>query len=149
MTARQSRLAWLLAGLIVLALIATLVVNALRQNMVFFHTPTEIRSGSVPEGQYVRIGGLVATKSVVRQPDGLAVHFEITDNGQNVPVVYRGILPDLFQEGKGAVAQGEWDGKIFAASEVLAKHDENYMPPEAQEALDRHESAASFMTKER
>ena len=146
MTARQTRLAWLIAGLIVLALSATLVVNALRQNMVFFHTPTEIRSGSVPAGQYVRIGGLVASKSVVRQPDGIAVHFDITDNGQSVPVVYRGILPGLFQESKGVVAQGEWDGKIFAASEVLAKHDENYMPPEAQEALNRHESAASSMS---
>ncbi len=79
----------------------------------------------------------------------LLVHFEITDNGQSVPVVYRGILPDLFQEGRGAVAQGKWDGKVFAASEVLAKHDENYMPPEAREALDRHESAASFMNRKR
>lgn len=146
MTARQTRLAWLIAGLIVLALSATLVVNALRQNMVFFHTPTEIRSGSVPAGQYVRIGGLVAPKSVVRQPDGIAVHFDITDNGQSIPVVYRGILPDLFQESKGVVAQGQWDGKIFSASEVLAKHDENYMPPEAQEALNRNESAASSVS---
>lgn len=138
MTARQTRLAWLVAGLLVLAAMATLVVNALRENMVFFHTPTEIRNGSVASGQYVRIGGMVVAGSVARQPDGVSVYFAITDNGHNVPVAYRGILPDLFQEGKGAVAQGRWDGKLFTATEVLAKHDENYMPPEARESLNRH-----------
>lgn len=148
MTPRQTRFAWLAAGLIVLALITTFVVQALRENMVFFYTPTEIQAGQVSEGQYVRIGGLVAPDSLQRQPDGVSVHFAITDNGVALPVSYRGILPDLFQEGKGAVAQGYWDGERFTANEVLAKHDENYMPPEAQEALDRHESRTATLIQE-
>lgn len=149
MTARQTRLAWLVAGLIVLGVMAFFMVNALRDNMVFFHTPTEIRTGKVESGRYVRIGGLVAPGSVRRQADGVTVNFEITDNGMNVPVAYKGMLPDLFQEGKGAVAQGHWNGELFSADEVLAKHDENYMPPEAQEALDRHRGTVAAVSGER
>lgn len=148
MTPRQTRLAWLAAGLIVLTLITTFVVQALRESMVFFYTPTEVQAGQVEPGQYVRIGGLVAPASLQRQPDGVSVHFAITDNGTTLPVSYRGILPDLFQEGKGAVAQGYWDGDRFTANEVLAKHDENYMPAEAQEALDRHEARAATLVLE-
>ena len=148
MTARQTRFAWVAAGLIVLTLITTFVVQALRENMVFFHTPTEVMAGEVSAGQYVRIGGLVAPGSVRRQPDGVSVHFAITDNGVALPVSYRGILPDLFQEGKGAVAQGYWNGERFTANEVLAKHDENYMPAEAQEALDRHEHRTATLILE-
>ncbi|MFA5665221.1 cytochrome c maturation protein CcmE [Castellaniella sp.] len=140
MSPRQTRFAWLAGGLVVLSLMSFFIVQALRENMVFFYTPTEIQAGEVTPGQYVRIGGLVAPASVQRQPDGVTVHFAITDNGVALPVSYRGILPDLFQEGKGAVAQGRWDGERFTANEVLAKHDENYMPAEAQEALDRHEA---------
>jgi cytochrome c-type biogenesis protein CcmE len=149
MTARQTRLAWLAAALIVISVIAIFVVNALRENMVFFYTPTEMRSGAVQTGQYVRIGGIVAPNSIVRQPDGVSVWFDITDNGKIVPVAYQGMLPDLFQEGKGAVAQGRWNGELFTADEVLAKHDENYMPPEAQEAIDRHASLTSAKSGER
>ena len=145
MTVRQTRLAWLVAGLIVIGVMAWFVVTALRDNMVFFHTPTEIRTGQVEAGRYVRIGGIVAPASVRRQVDGVTVMFEITDNGMNVPVAYRGMLPDLFQEGKGAVAQGRWNGELFSADEVLAKHDENYMPPEAQDALDRHQGTVAAM----
>lgn len=149
MTTRQTRLAWLIAGLLVLSLMAWFIVNAMRENMVFFYTPTEVKTGQVGTGQYVRIGGLVAPASVKRQDDGVAVRFDITDNGMTLPVVYRGMLPDLFQEGKGAVAQGRWDGTLFTADEVLAKHDENYMPAEAQEALDRHMKTVSAAGGER
>jgi len=149
MTARQSRFAWLAAGLVVVGLMSFFVVQALRANMVFFYTPTEVQAGSVEAGQYIRIGGLVSAGSLQRQPDGVTVHFAITDNGVALPVSYRGILPDLFQEGKGAVAQGYWDGKRFTASEVLAKHDENYMPAEAQEALNRHADRGATLVTER
>lgn len=148
MTPRQTRFAWLAAGLLVLGLMSFFIVQALRENMVFFYTPTEVRSGEVGTGQYVRIGGLVEPGSLQRQADGVTVHFAITDNGVALPVSYRGILPDLFQEGKGAVAQGHWDGERFTANQVLAKHDENYMPPEAQEALDRHDAKTTTLMME-
>lgn len=149
MTPRKQRLAWLLAGLAVLALITFFVVNALRDNMVFFHTPTEVLSGGVGEGKYIRIGGMVVPDSVRKQADGVSVRFEITDTNAQLPVTYRGILPDLFKEGKGAVAQGAWNGTVFIATEVLAKHDENYMPPEAQQALDKGAGAYSAVHKDR
>lgn len=149
MTPREGRLAWLVSGLIVLGIATTFVVNALRDNMVFFYTPTEVTSGKVAVDQYVRIGGMVVENSVRRQPDGVTVRFDITDTAAVLPVMYKGALPDLFQEGKGAVAQGRWDGQRFQAKEVLAKHDENYMPPEAQEAVDRQKRVAAMRaTKE-
>jgi cytochrome c-type biogenesis protein CcmE len=121
-----------------LGLAAMLILNAFQSNMVFFYTPTQVDKGEVPHGTGFRIGGLVVKDSLKRQDDGLTVHFSITDTAKTVPVVYKGVLPDLFKEGKGVVAQGKVgpDG-IFIASEVLAKHDENYMPPEAAEALKR------------
>jgi cytochrome c-type biogenesis protein CcmE len=115
-----------------------LILNAFQSNMVFFYTPTQVQKGEVPKGTGFRIGGLVVAGSLKREDDGLTVHFSITDTAKTVPVIYKGVLPDLFKEGKGVVAQGKVDANgLFTASEVLAKHDENYMPPEAAEALKR------------
>ncbi|MBO4329539.1 MAG: cytochrome c maturation protein CcmE, partial [Rhodocyclaceae bacterium] len=113
------------------------VLAAFRDNIVFFHTPTEVAEGRAPQGRTFRIGGMVEAGSVRRDADGVTVYFAITDMAHKVPVRYQRALPDLFKEGKGAVVQGKLgeDG-VFLASEVLAKHDENYMPPEAQHALD-------------
>lgn len=136
--ARHKRLLLIAVGLALLSGAAALIFNAFSSNMVFFYTPTQVHKGEVPHDTSFRIGGLVLQDSLKRGDDGLTVNFVVTDTAQTVPVVYKGILPDLFKEGKGVVAQGKVgaDG-VFAASEVLAKHDENYMPPEAAEALKR------------
>lgn len=136
--ARHKRFILIAIGLALLGLAATLILNAFQSNMVFFYTPTQVASGETPKGTGFRVGGLVVPGSLKRQDDGLTVHFSITDTAKSVDVIYKGILPDLFKEGKGVVAQGSLgaDG-LFVASEVLAKHDENYMPPEAAEALKR------------
>ncbi len=136
MKSRHKRFLWVLTGAAVLATAATLVVNALRENRVFFFTPTQVADNKAPKDRTFRIGGLVTAGSVQRKADGLTVSFSVTDTAKTIPVSYTGILPDLFKEGKGVVAQGRIDADgIFRASEVLAKHDENYMPPEAAEAL--------------
>ena len=123
-------------GLALLGLAAALILNAFNSNMVFFYTPTQVIKGEVPKGASFRVGGLVGVGSLKRQDDGLTVHFSITDTAKTIQVTYKGILPDLFKEGKGVVAQGRMAANgWFEASEVLAKHDENYMPPEAAEAL--------------
>jgi len=134
MTPRRKRLAWIVAGVAVLATAVGLVLYALSSNIVFFFTPSQVAANEAPQGRAFRVGGLVEDGSVRR--NGLDVSFRITDNARTIPVVYRGTLPDLFKEGKGVVAQGAVgpDG-VFKAREVLAKHDENYMPPEAAEAL--------------
>jgi cytochrome c-type biogenesis protein CcmE len=134
MKPRRKRLAWIVAGVAVLATAVGLVLYALSSNIVFFFTPSQVAANEAPQGRAFRVGGLVEDGSVRR--NGLDVSFRITDNARTIPVVYRGTLPDLFKEGKGVVAQGAVgpDG-VFKASEVLAKHDENYMPPEAAEAL--------------
>lgn len=134
MKPRHVRLLGLLAMLALLALAGGLVLQAFRQNLVFFVTPTEIARGEAPAGSRFRLGGLVAPGSVQRSADGLT-RFAITDGARDVAVSYRGPLPDLFREGKGVVAQGRLNGLGFIADEVLAKHDENYMPPEAAAAL--------------
>jgi len=120
-----------------------LVLTAFQQNLVFFHTPTEVAEGKAPIERAFRIGGMVEEGSIKREADGVTVRFAITDTARAIPVAYRGSLPDLFQEGKGAVVQGKLgpDG-LFQASEVLAKHDENYMPVEAQYAIDQAHKAA-------
>jgi cytochrome c-type biogenesis protein CcmE len=135
---RTKRAAWIVAGLAAAGLAATLVLNAFQSNLVFFFTPSQVAAHEAPHDRAFRIGGLVEAGSVVREKDALTVRFKVTDTVQTVPVVFTGILPDLFREGKGVVAQGRIgaDG-IFQAREVLAKHDENYMPPEAAEALKR------------
>jgi len=123
-------------GVAALTVSAALVLSAFQKNLVFFFTPTQVAANEAPQGRTFRIGGLVAPGSVKRRSDGVTVQFVVTDTAQNIPVVYQGILPDLFREGKGVVTQGRLgpDG-VFQASEVLAKHDENYMPPEAADAL--------------
>ena len=126
----------IVGGLATVSIATVLVMNALNSNIAFFVTPTEVVEGKAPLNKAFRIGGMVKEGSIRR--DNLTVHFMITDTAKEVPVLYTGILPDLFKEGKGAVAQGRInpDG-TFAATEVLAKHDENYMPPEAQHAIDK------------
>ncbi len=138
MKARHRRFMWIALGLCVIAVAVTLVLRAFNSNLVFFFTPTEVAENKAPVDRTFRIGGLVNAGSVRRQTDGLTVTFAITDTAKTIPVTYTGILPDLFKEGKGVVAQGRLgqDG-VFRAAEVLAKHDENYMPPEAAEALKR------------
>jgi cytochrome c-type biogenesis protein CcmE len=133
---RTRRAIWIVSGLAALGVASTLVLNAFQSNLVFFLTPTQVASNEAPRDRAFRIGGLVEAGSVVREKDALTVRFNVTDTAKTVPVVYTGILPDLFREGKGVVAQGKigTDG-AFHATEVLAKHDENYMPPEAAQAL--------------
>ncbi|MBM3396901.1 MAG: cytochrome c maturation protein CcmE, partial [Betaproteobacteria bacterium] len=137
MKTRHKRLAWIVLGLTVLGAGAVFILNAFNRNLVFFFSPTEVMAKEAPVGRAFRIGGLVETGSVKRQADGVSVSFAVTDTVNRIPVTYKGILPDLFKEGKGVVAQGQLgaDG-LFTATEVLAKHDENYMPPEAAEALE-------------
>jgi cytochrome c-type biogenesis protein CcmE len=133
---RYKRALIIAAALIVIGVAALLILNALNSNIALYVTPSEVATGQAPKGQVFRIGGLVKQGSLKR--DGLTVHFVITDLVKDIPVSYTGILPDLFMEGKGAVIQGRLnpDGQ-FVASEVLAKHDENYMPPEAKHALEQ------------
>lgn len=142
MKARHKRLALVAAALALLALATGLVLNAFRTNLVFFFTPSQVAAQEAPLDKAFRIGGLVEEGSVRREPDGLTVRFNVTDTAKTIPVVYRGILPDLFREGKGVVTQGRLreDG-VFVATEVLAKHDENYMPPEAAHALEQASKA--------
>lgn len=144
MKARHKRFALIGTGLAIVALAATLVLTAFRSNMVFFYSPSQVANGEVPQQTSFRIGGLVEEGSIKRDTDGLTVHFVVTDLAKRTLVTYQGILPDLFKEGKGVVAQGKLNADgVFAASEVLAKHDENYMPPEAAEALKRAQVAGS------
>jgi len=149
MKPRHRRLAIVITGLIVFAAATLLVVNALRSNLVFFFSPTQVAANEAPRQGAFRIGGLVEQGSVQRAGDGLTVHFVVTDLAKRVAVSYRGLLPDLFREGKGVVAAGHLraDGS-FEATQVLAKHDENYMPPEAAAALDKARQAHTAPTLE-
>ncbi len=133
---RMRRAIAVVVGLSALGGASALVLNAFSSNLVFFFSPTQVMQQQAPQGRAFRIGGLVEQGSVAREAQGLTVRFAVTDLAQRVPVVYSGLLPDLFQEGKGVVAQGRLgpDG-VFRAEQVLAKHDENYMPPEAAAAL--------------
>jgi cytochrome c-type biogenesis protein CcmE len=136
---------FLLVGLGVggLALSAGLVLSAFQKNLVFFFTPSQVAAKEAPIGKSFRVGGLVQPGSLKRQPDGVTVAFIVTDTAHSIPVMYRGVLPDLFREGKGVVTQGRLneDG-VFRAEEVLAKHDENYMPPAAQDAVNKAQATA-------
>ena len=137
MKPRTRRALWIVGGLAALGVATALVLNAFQSNLVFFFTPSQVAAKEAPQGRAFRIGGLVESGSVKRIPNSVDVSFVVTDTVQRVPVVYSGLLPDLFKEGKGVVAQGSLgpDG-TFKATEVLAKHDENYMPPEAGAALE-------------
>ena len=138
MKRRHKRIAFIFVGLVGLGVAAYLVANAFRNNLVFFFSPTQVAAKEAPINRTFRIGGLVQEGTLKRESDGLTVRFIVTDTAANVPVVYKGILPDLFKEGRGCVAQGKIgpDG-VFQAEQVLAKHDENYMPPEAGQAIDK------------
>jgi len=142
MKPRHKRLVIIAAGLGAIAIAAALVLNAFRSNLVFFFSPSQIAAGEAPKDRAFRVGGMVETGSVKRQADGVTVQFVVTDTAKSVPVVYKGILPDLFREGKGVVAEGRLgtDG-VFRAEQVLAKHDENYMPPEAAHAVEQAQKA--------
>jgi cytochrome c-type biogenesis protein CcmE len=134
MKPRHKRIAAIALGVVALALATALVLNAFEKNLVFFFTPSQVAANEAPLGKTFRIGGMVVMGSVKR--DGVDVSFAVTDTAKTIPVVYRGPLPDLFREGKGVVAQGTLgDDGVFRAREVLAKHDENYMPPEAAHAV--------------
>ena len=136
MKTRHKRIALIVGGLAILGLVVALVLNAFQSNLVFFFSPTQVVAGEAPKGKSFRVGGLVKAGSIVREADGVTLRFVMTDIENDMIVAYKGILPDLFREGKGAVAQGKFgDDGVFVASEVLAKHDENYMPPEAAQAL--------------
>lgn len=133
---RHQKLAIIILALIVIAAVVALVLNALNSNIALYVSPSEVKAGKYPNDKIFRIGGLVKENSLQRQADGVSVSFIVTDMNNEVKVLYKGILPDLFSEGKGVVAQGKIDNeKNFVAQEVLAKHDENYMPPEAAKAL--------------
>jgi cytochrome c-type biogenesis protein CcmE len=142
MKPRHKRTALIVGGLAALGIAAALILNAFQSNLVFFFSPSQVLANEAPAGRTFRIGGMVEAGSLKRQDDGLTVRFNVTDTAKTVPVVYKGILPDLFREGKGVVAQGllGTDG-VFQASQVLAKHDENYMPPEAAHALEQAKKA--------
>ena len=146
MKRRHKRIGLIVAGLAALGIAAALVLNAFQNNLVFFFSPTQIAAKEAPVNKTFRVGGLVEKESLKRDNDGLTVRFTVTDTAKSIPVVYKGILPDLFKEGKGCVAQGHIgnDG-VFYADQVLAKHDENYMPPQAGEAIDnaKHEREAA------
>ncbi|HAJ72976.1 MAG TPA: cytochrome c maturation protein CcmE [Methylophilaceae bacterium] len=136
MKARHKRLILIVVGLALLGIAAMLITKSFRSNLVFFFTPTQVENGEAPKSGNFRIGGLVEQGSLKRLPDGLHVQFKVTDTAKSMLVEYKGILPDLFKEGKGVVAEGELNQQhVFVANQVLAKHDENYMPPEAAEAL--------------
>ena len=136
MKPRHKRIAWIVAGVAALGIATALVLTAFNKNLVFFFTPSQVAANEAPVGRTFRIGGMVVPGSLKRE--GVDVRFVVTDTAKSMNVVYRGQLPDLFKEGKGVVAQGQLgpDG-IFTAREVLAKHDENYMPPEAAHALEQ------------
>jgi len=136
MKPRARRALAICCGLAALGVASALVLNAFNSNLVFFFSPTQVAAREAPQGRSFRIGGLVEQGSLQREPQGLTIRFVVTDTARAIPVTYTGLLPDLFQEGKGVVAQGRLgeDG-VFRADQVLAKHDENYMPPEAAAAL--------------
>ncbi|APR03126.1 cytochrome c maturation protein CcmE [Thauera chlorobenzoica] len=147
MKARNKRLILVGSGVALLVAAVALVLSAFQQNLVFFHTPSEVAAGKAPTGKTFRIGGMVEEGSIAREADGLTVRFAITDTAKIIPVTYRGTLPDLFKEGKGAVVQGRLEDGVFRATEVLAKHDENYMPPEAAHAVEQAQKAAQTVSQ--
>ncbi|MFA6014735.1 MAG: cytochrome c maturation protein CcmE [Gallionellaceae bacterium] len=147
MKPRQKRLMFIFGGIALIGAAVGLVLYALKNNVSLYFTPTQVYNKEAPQGRSFRIGGLVEEGSVSREKDGLTVRFSITDTAQKMPVIYKGILPDLFKEGKGVVAQGKLQAdNVFYAEEVLAKHDENYMPPEALHAIEEAAKAQSAVS---
>ena len=144
MKPRHKRLAWIALGLVALGVATALVLSAFNKNLVFFFTPSQVAANEAPVGRTFRIGGMVVPGSLKRE--GVEVRFVVTDTARDIPGVYRGQLPDLFKEGKGVVAQGQLGANgVFQAREVLAKHDENYMPPPAADAVKQAQNAAKTL----
>lgn len=133
---QKKRLGLIVGGVAIVGVAIGLVLSAFQENLVFFFSPSQVAAHEAPEGRAFRIGGFVEEGSVKRLEDGVTIQFLVTDTAASVPVTYKGSLPDLFKEGKGVVAQGKLNKGVFQADQVLAKHDENYMPPEAQKAVD-------------
>ncbi len=148
MKRRHKRIAFIAAGLAGVVLAAALVLSAFKNNIVFFFSPSQIAAKEAPVNRTFRVGGLVEKGTLKRDNDGLTSHFAVTDTAHSIPVVYKGILPDLFKEGRGCVAEGHVgrDG-VFYADRVLAKHDENYMPPQAGQAIDEAKAAKTLVDK--
>jgi len=148
MKPRHKKMAIIVGGLAGLSAVVALGMNAFQSNLVFFFSPTQVVAKEAPQDRSFRLGGLVQEGSLKREDDGLTVHFVVTDTAKNIPVTYKGILPDMFKEGKGVVAQGSLTSAgVFKADEVLAKHDENYMPPEAARSLEMAKKAAEQSAK--
>jgi cytochrome c-type biogenesis protein CcmE len=141
MTPRQKRMVTVVAILAGVGIATTFALKAFNQNLLYYYSPTQVSAGEAPTNRSFRVGGLVQNNSIKRQPGSLEVTFVVTDFQKEVPVSYTGILPDLFREGQGIIARGKLDGDRFVAEEVLAKHDENYMPPEVKESLKPHMDA--------
>ena len=145
MKSRHKKLMVIVLALSGIGIATALILNAFQSNLVFFFTPTQVIKGEAPTGRAFRIGGLVEKGSLKREADGLTSHFVVTDTAKSMNVVYKGILPDLFKEGKGVVAEGKLGGDgVFTATQVLAKHDENYMPPEAASAIEKAQRAKTL-----
>ena len=143
MNKRSRRKVLILAVVFGVAMAAVLGLTAFEENLLYFYSPTQVKAGEAPQTHSFRVGGLVVDGSVKRAPDSLMVQFDVTDNEESMTIEYTGILPDLFREGQGIVAMGSFGaGGNFVADEVLAKHDENYMPPEVADALKAAEAAA-------
>jgi cytochrome c-type biogenesis protein CcmE len=143
MTPRQKRMVTVVAILAGVGIATTFALKAFNQNLLYYYSPTQVHAGEAPESRSIRVGGLVENGSLKRAPGSLEVTFTLTDYQQTVPVSYTGVLPDLFREGQGIIARGKFDGDRFVAEEVLAKHDENYMPPEVKDSLKPHMDAAN------
>ena len=148
MKRRHRRIVFIVCSLAALGLAAYLVFRSLGNNLVFFFSPTDVAAKQAPQGGTFRIGGLVENGSLKQESDGLTIHFTVTDTANRIPVVYKGIRPDLFKEGRGCVAQGHMTAEgVFYAEQIMAKHDENYMPPEAGQALDKAKAAKTLVDK--
>jgi cytochrome c-type biogenesis protein CcmE len=140
MKSRHQRLFAIGLVLVGVGLGTTFLLKAMNQNILYYYSPTQLEAGEAPEDRRFRVGGLVVDDSVVRTDGTMEVRFALTDEAHVVPVVYTGILPDLFREGQGIIAHGRMQGREFVADEILAKHDENYMPPEVAASLDHTRS---------
>jgi cytochrome c-type biogenesis protein CcmE len=143
MTPRQKRMVTVVAILAGVGIATTFALKSFNQNLLYYYSPTQISTGEAPTSRVIRVGGLVQNNSMKRQPGSLEVTFVLTDFQKEIPVSYTGVLPDLFREGQGVIARGRLDGNRFVAEEVLAKHDENYMPPEVKDSLKPHMDAAN------
>ncbi len=148
MKKRHKRIVFIVASLAALGLTFGLVLRALKSNVAFFLSPSEVAAKQAPTGKTFRIGGLVQNGTLKREPDGLTIRFAVTDTANSIPIVYKGILPDLFKEGRGCVAQGRVGGDgVFYADQIMAKHDEKYMPPEAGQAIDKAKATKTLVEK--